>query len=302
MIKTIPNSGWRIFLQNQGNSLLFLEKGTSIVNKPGAFTIGINADKQNCTIDKADEAFNIMLKEIQKADIKENSKITIVVEGNIVNPADYTNYQKGKTKIYQEENKESQDEDFFIDSRDNQKYPIVKINNQVWMAKNLNYASDSSVCYDNKKSNCITYGRLYNWETAKNVCPAGWKLPKKEDFIDLVNYMDTVYVINNKDNFLNGSGDQRVANTLWDKKPYLFKNPPEMITNLSGFSAIPAGATFWLQCAYMGEGAYFWSSTVHPDDEFLKGFVYSLNIFIEAVSVDAVYEKKEYLTVRCIKK
>jgi len=56
-------------------------------------------------------------------------------------------------------------------------YPIVGIGNQCWMAKNLNYATGSSWCYDNNASNCTTYGRLYDWSTATVACPAGWHLP-----------------------------------------------------------------------------------------------------------------------------
>ena len=37
--------------------------------------------------------------------------------------------------------------DTFTDSRDNQKYQIVKIGDQWWFAQNLNYEVDKSWCY-----------------------------------------------------------------------------------------------------------------------------------------------------------
>jgi uncharacterized protein (TIGR02145 family) len=32
------------------------------------------------------------------------------------------------------------------------------------------------MAYDNNEENIIKYGNLYNWETAKEVCPEGMKL------------------------------------------------------------------------------------------------------------------------------
>lgn len=50
------------------------------------------------------------------------------------------------------------------------------------MAENLNYNSENSFCYDELKSNCDKYGRLYIWEIAKNVCPDGWHLPSDREW------------------------------------------------------------------------------------------------------------------------
>jgi uncharacterized protein (TIGR02145 family) len=70
----------------------------------------------------------------------------------------------------------------FTDSRDGKRYRAVKIGNQTWMAENLNYPTDSSWCYENTESNCNKYGRLYDWNTAKTVCPVGWHLPSRAEW------------------------------------------------------------------------------------------------------------------------
>ena len=90
----------------------------------------------------------------------------------------------------------------FVDERDGQEYKYTTIGNQVWMARNLNYAmpdtslpdpvsgdlrgASTSCLYDD---DCKEKGRLYTWTAAYYGCPAGWRLPSDEDWELLINAM-----------------------------------------------------------------------------------------------------------------
>src|SRR5258706_4495648 len=74
-----------------------------------------------------------------------------------------------------------------VDARDGKAYKTIQIGSQIWMAQNLSTKSVEFLCAGPKWSdlkNCEDF--LYKWEVAKNVCPTGWHLPSKEDFLKLL--------------------------------------------------------------------------------------------------------------------
>jgi uncharacterized protein (TIGR02145 family) len=81
----------------------------------------------------------------------------------------------------------------FVDERDGIVYKALIINSQIWMAENLSYVGNGNTlgkCYNDSIVNCYKYGGLYNWETAKTICPEGWHLPTDAEWDELYRNAD----------------------------------------------------------------------------------------------------------------
>ncbi len=169
----------------------------------------------------------------------------------------------------------------FIDSRDGQMYKWVKIGEQVWMAENLNYKTNSgSWCYDNDLYFCKKYGRLYNWETAMKVCPDGWHLPSDNEWTKLVNYLGGEEVAGEK---LKSASGWR----LYEGKNYG--------NNESGFSALPGGNRLYNGTFYsIGYYGFWWSSTEHSSTSAWYRYNYS------SVSRSSSHKDNGF-SVRCLR-
>jgi hypothetical protein len=71
------------------------------------------------------------------------------------------------------------------DLRDNQKYPVIKLNGLTWMGKNLTFNAPGSKCFGNVQQNCEQLGALYHFDLAQQVCPEGWRLPTMSEWMAL---------------------------------------------------------------------------------------------------------------------
>jgi uncharacterized protein (TIGR02145 family) len=146
----------------------------------------------------------------------------------------------------------------FTDSRDGKLYETIQIENKTWMAENLAYkASDNCWTYNNNASNARKYGYLYNWETANNVCPDGWRLPTKDEFGDLV---------------LRYGGDKYDKTRIYSGPAAhdALKKGGKSGLNLLKAGRRDQGGDF----REIGKGSFFWSSTEYE----LKHSAYYLGI------------------------
>ena len=67
-------------------------------------------------------------------------------------------------------------------------YRTIQFAGLEWMADNMNYDADGSHCYNDDKKYCEEYGRLYTYETAKTICPEGWRLPTASEVSGFSSY------------------------------------------------------------------------------------------------------------------
>ena len=175
----------------------------------------------------------------------------------------------------------------FTDKRDGKTYKMVEINGQVWMAENLNYAAEGSVCYENKAGNCAKYGRLYNWYTAMKACPAGTHLSSDEEWKALVNY---------------AGGREKAGTKLKSSKGWESEKGVPAGTNEYGFSALPGGVGYSDGRFYNADSIGIWWNAFEffansarcrnmvYDDEYVN---WSHNDMTMLLSVRCVQDSKE---------
>jgi uncharacterized protein (TIGR02145 family) len=164
----------------------------------------------------------------------------------------------------------------FTDPRDGKTYRTVKIDEQVWMAENLNFETDSSWCYGNDTANCAKYGRLYTWDAAMKACPVGWHLPSREEWDKLVAFVGGIDLAGTK---------LKSKSPSWKGKDYY------------GFSALPGGeriddGSF----NYLGSDGYWWTAT-----ESDASFAWYWNVGTGYANVgEYSFHKNNGFSVRCL--
>jgi uncharacterized protein (TIGR02145 family) len=171
----------------------------------------------------------------------------------------------------------------FTDTRDGQTYKTVTIGTQTWMAQNLNYQTDSSWCYENKAASCKKYGRLYDWKTAKTVCPNGWMLPFREDWNRLM---------------ATAGGDKKAGMMLkarsgWERKG----NGNDDF----GFSALPGGRRNTDGCFFnAGNYGYWWTANEDRSDRIDNNDAYYRYMNHRAYVRWYLTDKNLGYSVRCV--
>ena len=200
------------------------------------------------------------------------------------------------------------------DARDGRVYKTVKLGSQEWMAENLNYAAEGSLCYENDEKNCEKYGRLYNWEVAldtsnrgcgdnfsgcrlrsdfhprEGICPDGWHVPEHAEWDTLFAYADA-----------HGEGESAAdALQAYYRDDYLEKT---YSSDRFGFNVVPAGVFNGNEFSGLGTSTEFWTASIETTDwlsyisitpstiHFVKGS--GSNVYMTHIS--------HAVSVRCVK-
>jgi uncharacterized protein (TIGR02145 family) len=189
---------------------------------------------------------------------------------------------------------------------EDQTYRTVKIGTQTWMAENLNYnIGQGSKCYDDAESNCVKYGRLYNWVTAmalpancgnstcssqvqpkhRGVCPDGWHIPSASDWDILLNYVQT-------DNGSTYTSDS----TASIAGKYLKSANGWNGEDKYGFTALPGGICDF-SCYAAGNDGHWWGAR---DNGGSGAYIRTMKLSTDRAEYDGGADKNYYRSVRCI--
>lgn len=204
---------------------------------------------------------------------------------------------------------------------DGNSYSTIIINGREWMSENLkttHYANNDEIPYagtsfdwQNTTSGLLTYfnndqltipnqGIYYNGYAVidqRNVCPSGWHVPTRTEWVSLFSFLDS-----NTDTTANASlvisqtagGYLKALNSevLVD-----WNSPNQGATNNAGFTGIAGGmVNQYFVSSQSGQYGYWWSST--PTS------TYSTRFYRLAYDIAGVYTAANYnlfgFTVRCI--
>jgi len=185
---------------------------------------------------------------------------------------------------------------------DGNNYHTVLVGNQCWLKENLRstHGRDGKILnyyYPNGNyANVQTYGYLYEWRSAKSVCPKGWHLPTMDEWEKLEDQLVLL-------GMSCGDGMQKqVAQALASEKGW--QSSPNSCTvgynqhsnNASGFSILPAGFYNYEHYNNFGYKANFWSAK-----EYDAAYAYSFGMSYDNASIKIFLDTKASgFSVRCI--
>lgn len=200
-----------------------------------------------------------------------------------------------------------------IDERDGERYAIIKIGEQVWMAENLRYNCEGSMFNDANPSK--KYGRYYMSNILSSICPKGWHMPTDSEWdqLEIAHAMPASF--KGKDGWRGQHAVNLKSTTAWDETPdEQLKDDWTKVgngTNLLGFNVLPAGYYFSEEMGEVGGmqgdgyAAGFWSAQENVVDNnrivqrAFARFIFSPRTFVNKWPDDN-NESGAALSCRCV--
>jgi uncharacterized protein (TIGR02145 family) len=147
------------------------------------------------------------------------------------------------------------------------------------MAVNLNIQTANSWGYEVNSSICATSGRLYTWDAAMTACPAGWRMPTRQEW-------DVLVIAAGGTSGSSATGAENLKSQSWDSGK-----------DTLGFSALPCG--FRSNSGIfsgLGSLGYWWSAT-----EYDASIAYNRYMGTGYAYVTESNDRKDNgLAVRCV--
>ena len=160
--------------------------------------------------------------------------------------------------------------DEFIDPRDNNIYKTIVVNGNVWLAEDLRFNSENShnPFYDDPVAGVYSDVRMY-WPDDYDAIPEGWRIPTKEEWVALFNFVGG-FKDNSSNAYFHAGGKLKSNNPEDWSSDCLDSNIPgtnEVNFNAVSYSFRTLGAygsnTNSTDCNFDGrnQGVGWWSST-----------------------------------------
>lgn len=167
-------------------------------------------------------------------------------------------------------------------------YETVRIGKLCWTAENLRYKDaipeKNYTCSLDDDPDCATYGLMYNFAGAKEVCPDGWRLPTKTDLDNLHDY-------------LKKATSELAGN--WLKSENGWSGEPGNGSNKAKFNGLPAGyCEEDAECEMMGKLGFWWTSEESSID---IRYVLKLSGNSDEWFNNEELDEKYYASVRCVR-
>jgi len=151
-----------------------------------------------------------------------------------------------------------------------------------WTTHNLNVKTISSYCYENAEMNCLQYGRLYTWDSARRGCQAlgdGWRLPTEEEWRQMVKHYGGVH----EDSDDSGKAAYKAL----------------LVGGNSGFNALLGGGRSKDgQYARLEAHGFYWTAS---EDGSASAWFYNFAHGRQSLFRQGEGEKQEAFSVRCVR-
>ena len=214
---------------------------------------------------------------------------------------------------------------------DNNKYAVVQIGTQCWMAQNLRTETKRNgkgEIYNLRESTMLgaegydvaTYGLMYDWDAVmqggassttapsnvRGICPEGWHVPTDDEWTTMTDfvYAQDAYVSAGCNETSDESTTFCIAQALsattgWNSSSINFVPGKDLsANNATGFSALPAG-TYFGEFDYWGNSVGFWSITQHAT---MKSAAYYRSMSYRGSYVNRTTSTKlNGFSVRCVR-